>query len=173
MRIALFAAAALLAACSPPADKGKDEAPPSPTPIAACNEVGPDFSKLVTVQEATPALMSAAELRGGPINPGTYDLVSAVRVGQATAWDGARAVALDIVETEAGVILHWAGGAPGGALDTWDATLTDTPSVSISYTCGRVGTVDAAFVTYANRLELRIQDGASGALHMTFERRGA
>lgn len=178
MRIALIATAALLAACSPPADngatnKGKDEAPPSPPPVAACNSVAPDFAKLVIVQEPTPALMSAAELRGGPINPGVYDLASATRIGAATAWSGPRAVALEVAESDDGVVLNWAGAGPHGAVDTWTALLTDTPSVSLTYSCGRVGAVEAGFAAATDSLELRIQDGAGGALHMTFQRRGA
>jgi hypothetical protein len=127
---------------------------------------------MVGVQDEAAGSLPAADLRGGRITPGTYDLTSATRIGAATGWSGERAVALRVEENDAGVVLNWAGAAQSGAPDTWTATLTDTPQVRIAFTCGRVGEVDGGFSARADVLELRIQDGASGALHMMFQRRG-
>lgn len=159
-----------LAACSPPSPQ-RPETPPSPPPaVVTCNNLSPDLSRLVQVQEGDATSTLAAELRGGAITPGTYDLTGAVRIGGATGWRGARAVALGVSESDDGVVLNWAGAASGQPIDSWTATLHETP-MRLSYTCGRVGEVAASFSAQADVLQLRIQDGASGALNMTFARR--
>lgn len=170
MRILPLIVVAALSACSRPAPE-QPGAPPSSPAVAACNDVAPDPARLIRVQDSAAGAGPAVELRGGRIAPGNYDLASAVRIGEATGWSGERAVALRVEESEAGVVLNWAGAAPGGAVDTWTAVLTDTPQVRIAFTCGRVGEVDAALSAQPDTLELRIQDGASGALHMVFQRR--
>ena len=168
-RVLLLATVAALAACSPKAPE--EAAPtPAPVPVANCNQVAPDFQSLVEVQDEA-AVTMAAELLGGPITPGTYDLVSAVAIGAATGWNGGRAVALSVQETGEGVILNWAGGAPAGAIDTWTATLLDTPDVRLTYTCGRVGTVAASYGADDQSLELRLPDGANGTMRLVFQRR--
>lgn len=172
MRFALFfAAAAALAACSQPAEGPETKAPSAPPAVAACNDLAPDTTRLVEVRDGDATATPAAELRGGSIAPGVYDLTGAARIGAATGWREPRAVALRVAESDDGVVLNWAGSAPGGPIDTWTATLRETPSVRLSYTCGRIGDVEAAFSAQADRLELRVQDGASGALSLTFARR--
>src|SRR5687767_12174252 len=105
------ACAALLVACSPPAQR--PEAPPEQPAVAACNSVAPDAARQVRVEEAAAGVEAAADLRGGAIAPGTYDLISARRVGAATGWDGTRAVALEVSESAAGAVtFNWAGAAP-------------------------------------------------------------
>lgn len=167
----LFALVALVA-CTPPAPEQPETPASTPPAVAACNAVAPDLSRLVSVTDGEPASTPAAELRGGRIAPGTYDLVSAARISGATGWSGARAVALEIAEGDAGVVINWAGAEPGGRIDTWTASLTEAPRARLAFTCGRIGEVDASFSAQADTLELRIQDGASGALHMSFTRRG-
>lgn len=170
MRFVLLAAAAALVSCSPPSPQAP--APPAEPPaVAACNDVAPNMDRLVAVQDEAAVSLPASDLRGGRIAPGTYDLARAVRIGEATGWSGSRAVALGIAETDAGVVLNWAGAAPGGAVDSWTATLAETPQVHITYTCGRVGEVNASFMATPEALDLQIADGASGSLYMTFERR--
>jgi hypothetical protein len=172
MRILPLIAAAALAACSPPASKAPD-APEAPPPaIAACNTLAPDFTKLVSVQDEAAAALPSADLRGGPLTPGTYDLVRAVRIGASTGWTGGRAAVLEIAEGDAGVVFNWAGGAQSEPLDTWTASFVDGPQARVTYTCGRIGAVNAAFVAQPDALDLRIDDGAAGALHMVFEKRG-
>lgn len=166
------AVVAMLAACSPPPQQTTSETPPSPTPVvAACNDVHPDASKQVSVEEAQATVAAAVDLRGGRITPGTYDLTRAQRLGQATGWSGTRAVALAVAEGANGTTFNWAGVAPGGAADTWTASFTDTPHAQITFTCGRTGTVDANFNASANALDLRLPDGANGQLHLSFARR--
>jgi hypothetical protein len=164
---------AALAACSPPAQQQSEQTPTTPPPtVVACNSVTPDASKQVAVQDELATAAAASELRGGRIAPGLYDLTTARRVGAATGWSGTRAVALNVSEsTGGGVTFNWAGAAPGGASDTWTADFTDTPRVRLTYTCGRVGSVDADFSAAASRLELRLPDGANGALHLVFAKR--
>jgi hypothetical protein len=168
------ALAALILACSPPAQREAEAPSSAQAPqVQACNAIQPDFSKLVSVQEEEAVGVAASDLRGGRIAPGVYDLMRAVRLGQATGWQGARAVALDVRENaEGGVILNWAGAAPGGAVDSWTATFTDaTPDARLTYTCGRIGEVEASFTATADALQLSIPDGANGSLELTFARR--
>jgi hypothetical protein len=161
-----------LGACSPPAQQTTSEAPSSPAPtIAACNDVHPDASKQVAIEDAQAVAAAAVDLRGGRITPRTYDLTRALRLGQATGWTGTRAVALAVAETADGTTFNWAGAAPNGAVDTWTASFTDTPRAQITFTCGRTGTVEANFNASANALDLRLPDGANGQLHLSFARR--
>jgi hypothetical protein len=166
----LAATSATLLACSPPAQR--PDAPPEQPTVAACNSVTPDIARQVRVEEAAAAAEAAADLRGGAIAPGTYDLVSARRIGAATGWDGTRAVALQVSENAAGgVTFNWAGAAPDGSVDSWTAAFTDTPQPRLTYSCGRVGEVPAEFAAQADALSLRLQDGAGGQLALEFRRR--
>lgn len=174
-RLMIAAAAFALAACSPPA--GRSDAP-APTPgddlppgVVACNDVTPNMARLVSVQDALAAAASAT-LRGGPIAPGAYDLVSATRIGQATGWTDPRAGALDVSEGADGVVtFNWASAPAGGAADRWTATFTDTPDTRLTYTCGRIGTVEAQFAVDGATLQLRVPDGGAGSLDLVLERR--
>ncbi|MEZ5960417.1 MAG: hypothetical protein R3C30_08310 [Hyphomonadaceae bacterium] len=161
-----------LAACSPPTQQAdRPDTPPGPTTIA-CNDVAPNASRQVTVSDEVVTAAAASDLRGGSITPGTYDLVSAMRVGSATGWNGTRAVALSVSEDQSGAVtFNWAGAEPGGETDRWTATFTETPQPRMSYTCGRVGEIAAQFAAQNNILQLRLQDGASGQLALEFQRR--
>lgn len=170
MRSALCALA--LAACTPPANNTEapplPEAPPATT--IACNGVAPDSARQIAVTELAAA--AAADLRGGEIAPGVYDLVSAIRVGGATGWAGTRAVALEVSETDDGVVFNWAGADAAGAVDRWTATFTETPQPRLTYTCGRIGDVAAGFAVQSGELRLQLQDGADGQLALVFQPRG-
>jgi len=174
MRVVLISAsaacAAALLACSPPAQR--PETPPEQPTVAACNSVAPNASRQVAIVDAAAAAAAAAELRGGSITPGVYDLVSATRVGAATGWTGTRAVALDVSENAAGgVTFNWTGAAPDGSVDTWTGAFTEAPQPRLSFTCGRMGDVPAAFEATATTLQLTLQDGAGGQLALSFQRR--
>lgn len=167
------AAIALLAACTPPAQQQAErpDTPPTPTTVA-CNDVAPNATRQVSVGEEVVTAAAAADLRGGTIAPGTYDLATATRVGGATGWTGTRAVALAVSEDANGAVtLNWAGADPGGETDRWTATLTEAPQARVTYSCGRVGEVPADFAAQNNTLQLRLQDGASGQLALEFQRR--
>ena len=172
-RFMLAVAAMAVAACSPPAQR-QDPAPPGggvPPGVVACNAVNPDMTRLVSVQDPV-AAAAQATLRGGPIEAGTYDLVSAVRIGQATGWVDPRAAALQISEAPDGVVtFDWASAPAGGEADRWTAIFTDTPEPRLTYTCGRVGAVEAAFAVEQRQLTLRLPDGGLGSLDLTLERR--
>lgn len=163
---------ALLAACSPPAQQTeRPETSPGPTTVA-CNDVAPDAARQIAVGEEVVTAAAAADLRGGSIAPGTYDLTSASRIGSATGWTGTRAVALEVSEGESGgVTFNWAGAETGGATDRWTATFTEAPQPRLAYTCGRMGEVAADFAAQSNALQLRLQDGAGGQLALQFQRR--
>lgn len=173
MRVLLASAtAAALLACSPPAPPSTDDASSPQPQVVACNSVTPNSGRQVSVQDETAAAAAAADLRGGSIAPGVYDLTSATRVGAATGWQGGRAVALEIAENQAGVVtLNWAGAESGGETDRWTATLTETPQTRLTYTCGRIGEVEADFTAQGDALQLRLPDGANGSLMLIFERR--
>lgn len=174
MRALLITAAlvTVLAACTPPAQQTeRPDTPPGPTTIA-CNDVAPNAARQITVNDEVVTAAAASDLRGGSIAPGTYDLVSAMRVGSATGWTGTRAVALAVSEDQAGAVtFNWAGAAPGGEADRWTATFTEAPQPRVAYTCGRVGEVAADFAAQNNVLQLRLQDGAGGQLALEFQRR--
>lgn len=166
------ACAAMLAACQPPQQREAETPTPEQPTVAACNSVEPNTSRQVGVGEELAAAAAASDLRGGRIAPGTYDLTAARRIGQATGWRGTRAVALEVAENPGGgTIFNWAGADPQGATDTWTASFTDTPAPRLTYTCGRVGDVDAGFSADANTLQLRLPDGANGALLLDFAKR--
>jgi hypothetical protein len=165
------AVAAMLAACSPPAQDTAETPEPPPTTIA-CNAVAPNAGRQVAVGEEVVTAAAAADLRGGSIAPGIYDLASATRVGSPTGWSGTRAVALDVSEASSGVVtFNWAGAPPSGEVDSWTAAFTETPQPHITFSCGRIGDADVDFATEGNTLQLRMPDGANGALLLTFERR--
>ncbi len=166
------AVVALLGACTPPAQQpDRPDTPPGPQ-ATACNDVAPNASRQIGVEDAVAATAAASDLRGGSIAPGNYDLVRATRIGAATGWDGTRAVALAVSEDEAGAVtFNWAGAAPGGETDRWTASFTETPQPRVSYTCGRMGEVPAEFAAAQTSLQLRLPDGAGGQLSMDFERR--
>jgi hypothetical protein len=101
-----------------------------------------------------------------------YDLVRAVRVGAATGWSGTRAIALEVTENEGGAVtFNWAGAAPGGATDTWTAAFVEAPQPRLTYTCGRIGEIEADFAVEGDAVRLRLPDGANGSLLLSFERR--
>jgi len=173
MRVVLISAAsaALLLACSPPAQR--PETPPETNAVAACNSVTPNAGQQVAIVDAVASAAEAADLRGGSIAPGVYDLVSATRGGAATGWTGTRAVALEVSESEAGgVTFNWSSAAPDGAVDSWTGSFTEAPQPRLRFTCGRVGEAPAAFEARANTLQLTLQDGAGGRLALAFQRRG-
>lgn len=164
------ALAALLAACSPPAQRDTDT--PQRPSVEACNSVTPDLAQQVRVQEELAVASAAADLRGGRITPGVYDLISARRIGAATGWQGTRAVALEVSEGQGGVVFNLASVGQQGDTDSWTATFTDTPeNARLAYTCGRMGEVTADFSASADSLELRLPDGANGSLALSFQRR--
>lgn len=170
--LAATAAVAMLVACSPPAQQKQNEPPPAPPAEIACNSLTPDAARQIAVQEPL-ATVASADLRGGAITPGLYDLTSARRIGAATGWTGTRAVALEVTEGVTGVVtLNWAGADPSnGYTDRWTATLTDTPQTRLSYSCGRIGDVAAQFAADGTNLQLRLPDGANGSLDLAFARR--
>jgi hypothetical protein len=169
MRWTSLAAAAALAACQPASEQ--KQTPPAPQPqVAACNDVAPDAARQVAVQDPV-ATAAMADLRGGPISPGTYDLTSATRVGGATGWSGTRAVALEASESDNGVVINWAATDAEGERDTLSASLSDSPNIRLTYSCGRIGEVEAAFTAGARALTLRLADGANGALLLVFQKR--
>ncbi len=173
MRTHLYFLGALLAlsACTQPASNNAPQAPPA-APAIVCNTVAPNMARMVAVSDAVATASSVSDLRGGRIAPGVYDLASAERHGAATGWDGAHAVALEVSEDQTGaVVFNWASAASSAAPDTWTATFAETPTPTITYTCGRIGTVPAAFAAQGDGLQLRLQDGADGQLQLTFERR--
>jgi len=165
------AVAAILAACSPPQEKAErpEQAPPA---VAACNALTPNPARQIAIGDEIVAAAAASDLRGASITPGVYDLASATRIGSPTGWNGTRAVALQVSEdTTGGVNFNWAGAAPQGETDTWTAAFMEAPTPTITFICGRMGTVDVDFAAEADALQLRLPDGANGSLQLNFERR--
>lgn len=162
-----------LAACTPPTNNTETpEAPPTPPATTiACNTVTPNPAHQVAVSEPL-ATAAAADLRGGEIAPGVYDLASATRIGGATGWSGTRAVALEVTESDAdGVVFNWAGADASGAVDRWTAVFTEAPQPRLRFNCGRIGDVAAAFAVQPGELRLQLQDGANGQLALVFQPR--
>lgn len=176
MRTPLLAAVAALAlvACQPPASETPAPQPQTPQPeITACNDVAPDVTRMVAVSDPVAAAASGG-LRGGPIEQGTYDLITATRIGNATGWTGERAASLNVTEDANGAVtFNWASVGPNGATpDRWTASFTDTPVTRITYTCGRTGSVAGEFGVDDSSLRLRLPDGGAGQLELALQRRG-
>lgn len=172
--LVLSGLALLLLACSPAQRPRGEVAQADQQPqVQACNDVVPNRTRLVSVEDQGPVSTLVGELRGGAVTPGLYELRRAVRIGQATGWQGERAVALQVTESDAGVLtFNWAGAAANGEIDRWTATFSDTqPQARLSYSCGRIGDVDATFAADANALQLRLPDGGNGSLQLNFARR--
>ena len=172
LKRSFIAALLLTAACSPAPQDARETPQPDPPQEIACNTLTPDVSKQVGVADA-PVTAAGADLRGGRIAPGVYDLSGAQRVGAATGWQGTRAVVLEVSEDAqtGAVTLNWAGTTPTSLIDRWTATLTETPASRLTYSCGRIGQVEADFSAADRALELRLADGANGALRLDFVQR--
>lgn len=175
-RFLLLAAAATLVACSPPSstDAPTSEAPSTETPAPlACNDVAPNTAQAVTLQGDVAVAAAVADLRGGRVTPGLYDLASGNRIGAATGWQGARAVSLQVIEEETGTIFNYASAAPSGAeTERWTAGFIDSPTPHLTYTCGKSGGADVAFTAEANGLQIRIpEESGAGSLYLVFVRR--
>src|SRR5262245_23476823 len=112
MRTLLLAtlAAAALVACSPPSSQqAPGETPNADAPAqTACNNVAPNAAQAVTLEGDVAVAAAVADLRGGRVTPGLYDLASGSRVGAATGWSGPRSVALEVTELETGTTFNWA-----------------------------------------------------------------
>lgn len=171
-RVLLSAAfAALVVACSPPASEQRsDTLAPAPE-LTACNTLTPDNARQVAITDSEAIASAAADLRGGTLTPGVYDLIRATRIGSPTGWQNSQAVALEVSESaEGAVTLNWAGAPLQGRVDRWTAELNEQAH-RIAFSCGRIGEVEADFQASGSALQLRLPDGANGALLLNFERR--
>lgn len=173
--ITLAAVAALLVACSPPSSNKQSEAPQAPDApiVAACNNVTPDLTQAVTLGDDVAVASAVADLRGGRVAPGTYDLISGGRVGGAAGWQGARAAALEVSESEAGTVFNWASAPSGGGdAERWTAGFLDAPQGHLTFLCGREGGADVDFTAEANGLRLQLPEASgTGSLYLVFSRR--
>lgn len=174
MRIVTFVAAiAVLTACSQPSSTPQSPRPEGPIAATACNDVTPDFAQTVTLGDDVAIAAAVSDLRGGRVAPGVYDLVSGGRLGGATGWQGGRAVALDVSETEAGTIFNWAS-APfdGAAAERWTAGFIDAPQGHLTFTCGRSGGADVDYTAEAGGMRLQLPEASgAGSLYLVFSRR--
>jgi hypothetical protein len=170
MRFMFVAVAVMLASCSPPANQAP--ARPSPRLNIACNDLAPNPAGAVALDGEIAAAIAVADLRGGRIAPGIYDLVSGARIGMAAGWEGARAVAIEVREDESGTMFNWANAAPDGAVERWTAGFIDAPTPHLTYVCGRSGGADIAFTAEGAGLRLQLpEDGGAGSLYLVFLRR--
>lgn len=172
MRVTWFSAAACAAlmACSPPSAP-KGEAPPAPAPeISACNSVTPDISKPVSLRtEAVAAAALPPELLGGPVQPGTYDVISGVLSGGAPEPTGAMFAALEVAETENGVTFNWSQSVAGEDA-RWTASFIEGPPARLVFSCGREGDANTAYGVENNQLQLRIPEGGGAATYVLMRR---
>jgi len=170
--LTLTASLALLAACTPPAER--PDSPPQTPDVLACNQLAPNPAQMVSLEDEVAVAAAASDLRGGAITPGAYDLVRAMRLGGAPAWPAARAATLEASEAQNGAVtLNYASIDAAGGAERWTATFTDTPAPQLGYTCGRTGAVDdVGFSASAAALTLRLPDqSGTGALQLEFRRR--
>lgn len=175
MRRILLLAAVALAACQPPSPQTKTgETTATSTTVAACNDVAPDASKQVTLQSQPLAAAALAEgLDGGPVAPGTYDLVSGNVADGAPVWTSPRAVALNVSEASGAVTFNYAALASGGDTDRWTASFREGPPAGLTFSCGRSGDAPITFEAQGQNLRLMIPDaGGTGAVFYNFVRRG-
>lgn len=172
MRLILFAAAAALAACTPPSQTTSVETTePTTTVQTACNTLTPDPTKRVQLTQDN-AAAALADLAGGPITPGAYDLANGSVGAGASAWPMPRAVALDVAETANGTVFNYASDDP--ADPRWTATLREGPPSAIEYTCGRIGNAEITFAATPTQLRLRMPgSNGEGFTTLVFAKRSA
>lgn len=175
-RMLLAAAAATLAACTPPTPQSTTTAtttaPPAPTPVA-CNSLAPDLSKPVRLTPPPVAVAALPDLPGGPIRPGTYDLTAGNVLDGAPEWTMDRFVALDVSESDDGVVFNWVSTTREGDTQRWTATFHEGPPAQLSFTCGRQGDIAVHGEATDARLTLRMPDpSGSGADNLVFAKRG-
>ena len=169
---ALFVTTALaaLAACAPPASQATHTSATSTRRAAVCNRVSPDLTKLVLLGER-PLALAHAELLGGPLAPGVYDLSGGYVSGGAPSWRVTRAAALEVVETGVGERLNYASMS-NNVLERWSATFHEGPPTTIDYTCGHSGRQVVTFQAQAQQLQLRVPDPSGvGEQTLIFTRR--
>jgi hypothetical protein len=128
----------------------------------------------VRVQTAVAAAAALApELRGGPINPGTYDLSSGAATDGAPDWGEDHFVALAVAETDAGVTFNWADSTPGQETQRWSAAFREGPPAQLEFSCGRDGQIDVEFAAQTGDLRLVMPDPrGTGRVLLVFTRRG-
>lgn len=174
MRRVLLLAAVALAACQPPAPQEKAEAPPAPPEVeASCNIVVPDVARAVRLGDEPVAVATLPpELPGGPITPGTYDLTAGYVVDGAPAWNEDRFVALEVAESNEGVVFNWAEARSGAPTERWSASFHQGPPARLQFGCGREGETEIQFAAQPATLQLRLPDaGGTGAMVLLFSRR--
>lgn len=177
-RILLLAVSvATLAACQPPssAPSGSTQSTTTaPTPaVVMCNEVTPDPTQARMPAALPPAAVAALSesLRGGPITPGTYDMTSGVLQGGAAGWTEARAVAINVADSDAGTVLNYAE-TRGAETARWTATLNDAPPSTLAFTCGRTGSAEVTYAASANELRITVPaETGAGAIYYVLAKR--
>jgi hypothetical protein len=175
MRIApamMFALAVAACGQSATAPKAPD-APPSPPPVAAaCNDVAINPAVKAETQAAA---ASARALLGGPIAPGTYDLVTIEPGEGATVPAGDLWESVRVRDSEEGIVLEFAivRGAPTNQPHRVNALLTEGAAPSLVHMCGAEGSVPAAYAASAAGLQLQLpSESGAGQVSYVFSRRG-
>ena len=179
MRRILLLAALALAACSPPSSQTTTGAPSAesvttaaPTQTA-CNTLAPDITRQVRLTRPPVALAATPELEGGPLPAGVYDLTSGSVLDGAPEWNEARAVAIEVAESENGVTLNWAATNPGAEITRWTARFHQGPPAQLSFICGRSGDVAVHGSASRTQVQLRLPDpSGTGSDAFVFTRRG-
>lgn len=164
-------------ATSPTAPSTSDQTTTSTSTSApssvACNDLAPDPAHSVLIASLPPAAgrALAGNLNGGPLTPGTYDLTSGVVQDGATRWTEARAVALSVADGDSGAVLNYAE-AQNGATARWSANFSDTPSPTLTFTCGRSGQAAITYEASSNELRMSIPaENGVGRFFMVFAKR--
>lgn len=180
-QLLILSAFVVIASCEPAAPPGaapnSDQAATSTTTPrstnVACNDVAPDPAHAVLIASLPPAAgrALASNLDGGPLTPGTYDLTSGVAQDGATRWTEARAVALSVTDGNPGAVLNYAE-ASNGPTFRWSADFNDTPSPTLTFTCGRSGQATINYQARRNELRLSIPaENGVGRFYMVFSKR--
>ena len=153
--VCVVATAALLAACGQSAQTPQAR-PNTPAPAArVCNDVSINPAVRAEIG-AMVEVSTAPALLGGPITPGTYDLVRIAPRGGSTPPSEAVWESLRVRESESGVTLDFAVavGAADAAPIRSTARLEEGPPARLIRTCGGEG---ASMVSWeASGVELRL-----------------
>lgn len=164
----LFAAAA----CERAQNQAEAPSPDAPPVAAACNDVA--VNPAVSVAPG-PSVAAASDegLLGGPIAPGTYDLVRVEQRNGAADWTEPTWRSLRVADSEAGQTLDFvtARGSASAAPERFSARLREEPGALI-FTCGRTGEAATSWAVSRSglQIELPAETGAGVTLHI-FQRR--
>lgn len=159
-----------VAACER-ADAPKTGEPgPTPSPMAACNDLAIDTAIFVAPRVTAASAEAEVALLGGPITPGAYDLTRVEQRGGAAEWQERVWQSVRVADTPGGQTLEFVRveGAADAEAERFNAQLQESAQPVLAYTCGRTGQAPLQWSALANELHLLLpaESGAGQTLYV-------